>query len=571
MSSAAKHLGYELAGLLGRLAGPILDKELRVAARRRRYYVLRSAYVALLCIFVAFTWLIHVGVGSRGSAAFAASRMGEVGRAVTGTILWFQFIGAQLLACALLSGAIGDEVRARTLGVLLTTHINSFQIVLGKLLSRLLQMLLLVAISLPLLSILRVFGGVHWSGIWAALVVTTTSVLFIGSLSLLVSCYQPQGYRAVFVVLTICTVLFLALPMGLLLAAHLEVLSDRTAESLALLTNPFMAMAQVTEGLFVGGAAGVWVLAWFWHCLVMLGGAGVFIGLSMRAVRRAAVTRSDTAGRKLSRRVLGLMDRMAGRPGRSHADSAETALPIKGSPILWREMHTAFMRRPLGKLIVYSVMAVILLFVIVLVVIQRHVALVLCGVVSGVLSLLLVIRLAAQTGSCITREKEGRTWPILLTTPMDDRQIIRDKALAAVGRNLPMLVFLFCLQVICGVMMAAEEPMMLMTFFALPWSLAGSIVFVTGMGVFFSVTLRSSVASVAVTVAVYLAASYSCCGCMGPMLGFMVAGPMMAAGGSPIGAVVMGVLMQGLPAVVWAAVGLLLARLAVGRVRRNVF
>jgi len=49
------------------------------------------------------------------------------------------------------------------------------------------------------------------------------------------------------------------------------------------------------------------------------------------------------------------------------------------------------------------------------------------------------------------------------------------------------------------------------------------------------------------------------------------AGPMMAAGGSPTGAVVMGVLMQGFPAVVWAAVGLLLARLAVGRVRRNVF
>ena len=39
-----------------RLTGPIFDKELRVASRRRRNYVLRSVYVLVLVFFLAFTW-----------------------------------------------------------------------------------------------------------------------------------------------------------------------------------------------------------------------------------------------------------------------------------------------------------------------------------------------------------------------------------------------------------------------------------------------------------------------------------------------------------------------------------
>jgi hypothetical protein len=45
---------------LSRLTGPIFGKELRISSRRRRNYVLRCAYVALLTVFVVVVWLDQV-------------------------------------------------------------------------------------------------------------------------------------------------------------------------------------------------------------------------------------------------------------------------------------------------------------------------------------------------------------------------------------------------------------------------------------------------------------------------------------------------------------------------------
>ena len=38
------------------MTGPILDKELRVTSRRKRYFVLRVVYLALLLIILAMVW-----------------------------------------------------------------------------------------------------------------------------------------------------------------------------------------------------------------------------------------------------------------------------------------------------------------------------------------------------------------------------------------------------------------------------------------------------------------------------------------------------------------------------------
>jgi len=143
------------------LTGPIFDKELRVSSRRRRNYVLRCAYLALLTVFVVAVWLEQTSYVS-ASGLYSASRMAEAGKKIVMTIVWFQFCATQFLAIVMLSTSINDEVYNRTLGVLMTTPITSFQIVMGKLLSKLLQLILFLAISLPLLAIVRIFGGVPW-------------------------------------------------------------------------------------------------------------------------------------------------------------------------------------------------------------------------------------------------------------------------------------------------------------------------------------------------------------------------------------------------------------------------
>ena len=181
-------MNIALANLVPRLAslswltGPLLDKELRVSSRRRRNYILRSVYVIVLTVFVAMVWLSVVKYGASG--AYQRSRMAVAGKTIISTIVTFQFFATQMIAIVMLSTAISDEIYHRTLGLLMTTPINSFQIVMGKLCSKLLQLILLLAISLPLLAIIRVLGGVAWNYVLSSLCITLTAVIFAGALSM---------------------------------------------------------------------------------------------------------------------------------------------------------------------------------------------------------------------------------------------------------------------------------------------------------------------------------------------------------------------------------------------------
>ena len=114
------------------LTGPIFDKELRVSSRRKKNYTLRLIYVILLTIFVAIVWLSVVK--SEGSSVYEKSRMALAGKRIVTTIVMFQFFATQVIAVIMLSTSISDEIYHRTLGLLMTTPISSFQIVMGKLL-----------------------------------------------------------------------------------------------------------------------------------------------------------------------------------------------------------------------------------------------------------------------------------------------------------------------------------------------------------------------------------------------------------------------------------------------------
>ena len=105
------------------LTGPIFDKELRVSSRRRRNYVLRFAYIALLTAFLALVWI--EAMGQSGSAVYRISRMAEAGKSIVIYIVWFQYCATQFLAVILLSNSISDEIYHRTLGLLMTTPILS--------------------------------------------------------------------------------------------------------------------------------------------------------------------------------------------------------------------------------------------------------------------------------------------------------------------------------------------------------------------------------------------------------------------------------------------------------------
>ena len=193
------------------LTGPIFNKELVVSSRRRRNYVLRFVYITLLALFVVMLWIEEVQYG--GSALYRASRMSQAGKSIVAIVVWFQFIMCQLVAIVMLSTSISDEIYHKTLGVLMTTPISSFQIVMGKLLSKLLQLIILLVISLPLLTIVRIFGGIPWDFILSSLCITLATAIFFGSVSLFFSIFCRRAYVTIIVSFLVLGAIFGLFPL----------------------------------------------------------------------------------------------------------------------------------------------------------------------------------------------------------------------------------------------------------------------------------------------------------------------------------------------------------------------
>ena len=86
--------------------------------------------------------------------------MAEIGQAVFRTFIFAQGIAILLLTPALVAGVVAEEKRRKTLHYLLASRLTSGEIILGKLAARLLHVGVFLAIGLPIISLLSLFGGV---------------------------------------------------------------------------------------------------------------------------------------------------------------------------------------------------------------------------------------------------------------------------------------------------------------------------------------------------------------------------------------------------------------------------
>lgn len=135
------------------LINPVLNKEFRLRMRSFRSPLTVMIYVAVLSL-LAFGFIYAVSGNSRGGFNISQSRS-----------LFYFLSGAQLVLVAfmtpgLTAGVISGEREKQTLNILLTTQQSSMAIVLGKLVSSLSFMVLLVFATLPVYSIVFLYGGI---------------------------------------------------------------------------------------------------------------------------------------------------------------------------------------------------------------------------------------------------------------------------------------------------------------------------------------------------------------------------------------------------------------------------
>jgi len=187
-------------------------KELRGRVRGRRAFVVLTFYLLFLGLF-AWAWELvaeraYVQNASLqgGSAAFASAL---VGQEVFGALVVVETLLVVFLAPAFTSGAISLEREKQTLEMLTATPISSLAIVVGKLVSALAYVFLLIAASVPLTAIVFVFGGVGPDDILRAYAVLVVTAFGLGSLGLFISAVMQRTQGAT--VVTFFTVLFLTL------------------------------------------------------------------------------------------------------------------------------------------------------------------------------------------------------------------------------------------------------------------------------------------------------------------------------------------------------------------------
>jgi ABC-type transport system involved in multi-copper enzyme maturation permease subunit len=244
-------------------------KELRGRMRGRRAFAILTIYLVLLGGFALMAERLvesQYTSGFGGSSAFAGA---AIGQGIFAALLMLMTLQVVFLAPSSTSGSISLEREKQTLELLIATPISSAAIVVGKLLSALVYVFLLIAASIPLMAVVFVYGGVGPEDVLRGYIVLITAALAFGSFGLLCSSIVKRTTAATAVTIfgvlavTVGTVFVLGFwqamgrfddqgnPRGMF--------GIRSPAVLAYL-NPFIAQADVmcgTETTFGGGWCGL--------------------------------------------------------------------------------------------------------------------------------------------------------------------------------------------------------------------------------------------------------------------------------------------------------------------------
>jgi ABC-type transport system involved in multi-copper enzyme maturation permease subunit len=335
---------------------------------------------------------------------YRVAQLGRLGLAVVRSIVVYQFLVVQLVAIALVSSSLSDEIRSGTLSVLMTTPISSLQIVMGKLLSRLLQVVLLVAISFPLLAVLRVCGGVPWGYVVSGICVTLATGVFAGALSLSLSLSCRHSHTVVVLALVVYLLLFGMVPGLLSFCETVGIIGRSLRQTVIALTNPFWQIYVPTYRMSGLSKPPFGQHLWPLHCLVLLGTSCVLLIASSLRLRSAALSTAYGATKK-----SWLLRRQSRCDTAGDSASWKYALRhLTGSPVVWKEMRKGLFGPGRADKAVSALLTVILALMILLQLAggMRNIAV---SYMAQAFNLIVMLRLAVLTAVSIAGEKEART------------------------------------------------------------------------------------------------------------------------------------------------------------------
>lgn len=183
----------------------VFARESRWRMRGRRAFVVVTIYVSLvsLLMFAVYQFLYGQALAqaqfqSQGLPGdfVSGSISPQIGQAIFGAILVLQTVLTFMVAPALTSGAISVEREKGTLELLITTPVSTLGLVVGKLFSSLAFVFILIAASVPLMSVVFAFGGLAPEDLIRAYVLLFAVAFGVGAIGLTMSALTKRTQMA---------------------------------------------------------------------------------------------------------------------------------------------------------------------------------------------------------------------------------------------------------------------------------------------------------------------------------------------------------------------------------------
>lgn len=157
----------------------VMSKDLRLRMRGWRWAGVATVYVAILAT-VALVFLLQKYSPTGDQPFVAGIKLFQI-------LSIFQLLLIAFVTPASVAGAISGERQQRTWELLVASRVPAREIVWGKLLAGVAFNLVLIGASLPLFSLVFLFGGLSLADLVPAFVVFLATVLLLGAESLVVS------------------------------------------------------------------------------------------------------------------------------------------------------------------------------------------------------------------------------------------------------------------------------------------------------------------------------------------------------------------------------------------------
>ena len=316
----------------GLLFGPVFAREVAIAPRRARMYVARGAYAGALLLLISTAWLVLTGT----QVVRDVSDLAQFAGLVFQILAPLQLALAVFFSAMLAASAVAQEKDRKTFVLLLLSRLTNQELVLGKLLASLLNVLVMFAAGLPIFVLLSLLGGISAAQIARTAAVTVASIIVCGSLGSTLAQWREKTFQAL-ALFVLALVLWLALGEAIAAGALGRAPAGIEAHRLAVAVSPWQAVLEAARPFAAPSRGGI-ASPIVWFLLVAAAATVLLNGLAIARVRVWNTTTADERVRKAEDvEQVGETKADTTKADGTRSVPATLGRAVWDNPILWRK------------------------------------------------------------------------------------------------------------------------------------------------------------------------------------------------------------------------------------------